>query len=203
MEVLLLFQGWWRWLFPPTLAKLFRLFNLTARSTFISSPHGYSRSDSCGPCQTPRRVGAALPPSRSALLAIHHPLPCEDATAPFLFIFFVLSGHLQIWFSPLSPPRLSGPLPCARQNPPNTERRRKSAISSAHPPQAAIVWEEARRRCVSWRGEHDCMCASCLRVPAAESGEQSFQWDPGLDSGAAPPPLTLLCSADLWLLQEA
>lgn len=57
--------------------ELFRLLSLTARSTFIPSPHGCSRSE---PCQTPRRKltdGAPLPPSRSVLLAIHHPLPCE------------------------------------------------------------------------------------------------------------------------------
>lgn len=91
--------------------ELCRLFNLSARSTFIPSPHGCSRSETC---QRPRRKltdGAALPPSRL-------PAPCSSpsitrshAKLLLLFIFFVLSGHLQIWFCPFSPPRLSGPLP--------------------------------------------------------------------------------------------
>lgn len=51
------------------------------------------------------------------------------------------------------------------------------------------------------------VCVIRVRVPAAESGEPSFQWESGLDAGAArlrlvPPPLRLLRSADLWLLQE-
>lgn len=74
-------------------------------------------------------------------------------------------------------------------------------IPSAHPPQAAVVWEEARR------GEHVCMCVILL-VPAAESGEQSFPV--GVGSGlrcrppppAPPPPPRFYAPADLRLLQE-
>lgn len=76
----------------------------TDAGAVISSPRGCGRSQSSGSCQTPRRKPLSRLPAPSSSPSI-----TGDAAAPFLFIFFVLLGHLQICSSPFSPPRLSGP----------------------------------------------------------------------------------------------